>query len=178
MKTNDNILLEKAYEKILYGKVLNESNVDFKRIPSDLKEIIKDVDLNVQNFNDAIKNGSLEEGRWYIHTAHGKYVENIYKVVGKEDGIIVLEDSDKFWLGNKTIEKNENSSSDVEYKIYNPSNEKDYKFGVSIKRDDTIVGPIDNENNLDTIENYVDGLSRRTKSMSGYFSDKENPPLD
>lgn len=178
MKTNDNLLLEKAYEKVLYGKVLNESNVEWGRIPSDLKEIIKDVDLNVQNFNDAIKNGSLEEGRWYIHAASGKYVENVYKIVEVEDDSIVLEDSDKYWLGNKTIQKNEKESSDIQYKIYNPLNETNYRFGVDIKRNDTIVGPIDNEDNIVAIEEYIDSIAKRTKSMGDYFESRPNAPLD
>jgi len=188
MRSNDTILLEKAYENMLRKRTLNEDDENkFEFKGMDFSSSLKDAlgegvySLPKQNFYDAIENLNLKQGAWYIHVRKDGNNPKPYKIVDADENGIFVEDSDRNWLGQKEIapSQDENNRGDVKYKIYNPeSKENPYKFGVSIKPDDLIIGPIEDEESIYKIERIMDKLGDRTKSMDAYFKSNPNASLD
>jgi hypothetical protein len=188
MKSNDTILLEKAYEQILNGGFLKEDHHDgfeFKGadFSSPLKKALGEevYSLPRQNFYDAIENENLKEGSWYIHSKQDGYNPRLYKIADLSSGQIYVEDEQRD-MGQKEIAP---ATSDIDvrrgikYSIFNPEGEEgSYRGGLDIRPNDIIVGPIEDEEVIYNIERYMDMLANRTKSMAAYFKDRPNAPLD
>lgn len=175
MRSNDNILLENAYAKVLNKNILNEehSNFKIKSIPTRLKEVLDDLDsLPVQNFEQYISRGNLKSGAWYIHSDASGHDIKPFKVLGIKDDGYEIEDEDRSW-NNKTIEKTEKG-----YKILNTPSEDGYRFGIRIYPTDVILGPIDDPKKIEGLEKYVDFLGRRSAAASEYFKQNPNAPMD
>jgi len=187
MKSNDTILLEKAYEQIINGYQLNENHGDFEFKGADWSSRLRKAlgeevySLPRQNFYDAIENENLKEGSWYIHSKQDGYNPRLYKIADLSSGQIYIEDEQRD-MGQKEIAP---ATSDIDvrrgikYSIYNPEGEEgSYRGGSDIRPNDIIVGPIGDEEVIYNIERYMDMLANRTKSMAAYFKDKPNAPLD
>jgi hypothetical protein len=188
MKSNDTILLEKAYEQILKGVFLKEDQSDgfeFKGadFSSPLKKALGEevYSLPRQNFYDAIEKENLKEGSWYIHSKRDGYNPRLYKIADLSSGQIYVEDEQRY-MGQKEIAP---ATSDVDvrrgvkYKIYNSEGEEgSYRGGLDIRPNDIIVGPIEDEGAIYNIERYMDMSANRSRSMAAYFSDRPNAPLD
>lgn len=175
MRSNDNILLEKAYSKVLHKSILKEehSNFKIKSIPSRLKEVLGDLDsLPVQTFQDAIANKNLKDGSWYIHSNASGHDVRAFKVIGIKDDVIEIEDQDRSW-NTKTIEKTEKG-----YKILDTPSEDGYRFGIKIYPTDVVLGPIDDSEKVEGLEKYVDFLGKRNMAMSSYYSSHPDAPMD
>jgi hypothetical protein len=187
MRSNDTILLENAYESILRKRILNEDDNDFKFKGADFYSDLKDAlgedvySLPRQNFYDAIENLNLKENAWYIHVRKDGYNPKPYKIVDANENGIFIEDDDRSTIGQKEIApaENEKNRGNVRYEIYNPvSKENPYRFGVSIRPDDLIIGPIEDEESIYKIERLMDALEARSKSMQSYFADNPNASMD
>lgn len=186
-KSNDTILLEKAYEQIFKNYITEDHQNDFEfkgvGFNSYLKKALgEDVySLPRQNFYNAIESGELKEGSWYIHSKQDGHNPNLYKIADLSDGQIYVEDAQRD-MGQKEIAP---ATSDldvrtgIKYKIYNPEGkEGSYRGGLDIRPNDIIIGPIEDDETIYNIERYVDALANRSKSMNAYFEDKPNAPLD
>ena len=188
MKSNDTILLEKAYEQIINGYFINENhNEDFNFKGADFSSPLKKAlgeevySLPRQNFYDAIENENLNEGSWYIHSRQDGYNPRLYKIADLSSGQIYVEDEQRD-MGQKEIAP---ATSDIDvrrgikYSIFNPEGEEgSYRGGLDIRPNDIIVGPIEDEEVIYNIERYMDTLANRSKSMAAYFKDRPNAPLD
>jgi hypothetical protein len=188
MKSNDTILLEKAYEQIINGYFINENhNEDFNFKGADFSSPLKKAlgeevySLPRQNFYDAIENENLNEGSWYIHSRQDGYNPRLYKIADLSSGQIYVEDEQRD-MGQKEIAP---ATSDVDvrtgikYKVYNPEGEEgSYRGGLDIRANDIIVGPIEDEETIYNIERYIDMVANRSRGMHSYFKDKPNAPLD
>ena len=96
MRSNDNILLEKAYEQIFNNQFLKESDDSkFKlQINSYLAKALGDevYSLPRENFYDAIEKNNLKENSWYVYSRKDGTSAHLLKVTTIEDGKISVED--------------------------------------------------------------------------------------
>jgi hypothetical protein len=181
MRSNDTILLENAYADILKNRCLKESDEsNFNvRMSSKLKEALGDDIKSApkQNFYDAIGKNNLKEGSWYIYARGDGNDSHLLKIKIIDDGKIYFEDEQKDYT-NKYIEKSENEKNRYKYQIKNYNPETNYLSTSDIYPDNIIIGPFENEETIQKIEDYVSYLIKRTQSMASYFDSHPNASLD
>lgn len=177
MRSNDTILLEKAYAKILREK--EESAFRLNMYHDMAKAVGEDVySLPRQNFNDAIDNLNLKKMSWYIHSREKGYEPNFLKIVGMEDGKIKIEDKQRGYI-KKYIGEARHPAHGVKYEILNDVPKKgDYVFGTAIRRGDLLIGPIENEEAIKNIEEYIDKSEKSHRATSSYFKAHPEAQMD
>lgn len=181
MRSTDNILLEKAYEQIFNNQFLKESDDSkFKlQINSYLAKALGDevYSLPRENFYDAIEKNNLKENSWYVYSRKDGTNAHLLKVTTIEDGKISVEDEQKDYT-NKYIAKSKNEKDRNKYKIYDYNPETDYLSKSDIYPDNVIIGPIEDDQAISNVEEYLQGIVKRDMAMSSYFSDRPDAPLD
>jgi hypothetical protein len=181
MRSNDTILLENAYADILKNRILKENDKSESKLRLDwrLKEALGDEIKSApkQNFYDAIEKNNLKEGSWYLYARSAGNDSHLLKIKIIDDGKIYFEDEQKDYT-NKYIEKSENEKSRYKYEIKNYNPETNYLSTSDIYPDNIIIGPFEDEETIQKIEDYVSYLIKRSQSMPSYFDSHPNAPLD
>ncbi len=181
MRSNDTILLENAYADILKNRFLKESDESKSnlKMSSKLKEALgNDIkSAPKQNFYDAIEKNNLKEGSWYIYARGDGNSPHILKIKIIDDGKIYFEDQQKDYT-NKYIAKSENEKDRYKYKIHDYNSKTDYLSKTDIYPDNIIIGPFEDEETIQKIEDYVSFLIGRTQSMAAYYDAHPNAPMD
>ena len=182
MRSNDNILLEKAYEQIFNNQFLKESDDSkFKlQIDSYLAKALGDevYSLPRENFYNAIDKNNLKENSWYVYSRKDGTNAHLLKVTTIEDGKINVEDQQRYFITGKYIAPSKNEKDRVKYKIYDYNPETDYLSSSDIYPDNVIIGPIEDAQTISNVEEYLDQIAKRGKAMSSYFSSRPDAPLD
>ena len=183
MKSNDTILLEKAYEQIFKNYSINEDHHDESKFKLNMdghmaEALGEDVySLPKQNFNDAIGSGNLKEMSWYIQARHNGYEPKFIKIVDIEDDKIHIEDQQREYT-DKYIGLARKPIHGIKYEILDYNPKTDYLSGTPIHRDDLIIGPIEDEEVIYKVNRYIDSLINRSRGMHSYFKDEPNVSLD
>jgi hypothetical protein len=187
MKSNDTILLEKAYENILNRRFINENHdSNFKLdMDGDMAKALGDeiYSLPKQNFTDAIDNGSLKEMSWYLRCKGDGRQPLLMKIVDFEDDIITIEDKYRSYL-NKYIEpvnekiKEAPAYRGIKYQISDDRKERGDFHGDKITPDEIIIGPIEEDEMVYNLIQYIDKLEARSRSMHSYFTSHPDAPMD
>lgn len=184
MRSNDTILLEKAYEQVFKKQIVKENDESgFKlRIDSYLENALGGSDevktLPKQNFYDAIESGNLKENSWYVYARGHGYDPHILKVLNIEDGKIFIEDQQRYFITGKYIAPNKNEKSREKYLIYDYNEKTDYLSKSPIYPDSVLVGPIEDREKIDNVEKYLEGIANTGRSMSSYYEDHPDAPMD
>ncbi len=184
MRSTDTILLEKAYEQVFKKQIIKENDESkFKlRIDSYLEDVLGGSDgvhsLPKENFYDAIEKNNLKENSWYVYSRKDGTNAHLLKVTTIEDGKINVEDQQRYFATGKYIAPSKNEKDRVKYKIYDYNPETDYLSSSDIYPDNVIIGPIEDEQTISNVEEYLDQIAKRGKAMSSYFSSRPDAPLD
>lgn len=181
MRSNDDILLEKAYESVFKNRFLHENEESgFKlNLDSDLKEALGEeiYSLPKQNLYDAIENNNLKEMSWYVRAKSNGFEPHVLKIVETDDEKTYFEDEQREYT-YKYIAKSEDDQDRNRYKIYDFNPKTDYLSKTNLSPNDIIIGPIEDDETIYKIERYVDSLIKRGKSMNAYYQDHPEAPLD
>jgi len=175
MKSNDTILLEKAYENILNRRYINENHdSEFKLdMDGDIAEVLGDdiYSLPRQNFTNAIDKGNLKEMSWYLRCRGDGRQASFIKIVDFEDDKITIEDKNRSYLYKyiaPSEEKTQKQSSNrgIKYQIYIDHEDPEIPKGWNpINPDEIIIGPVEDDEMIYSIIQYMDSLEAKESSI-------------
>jgi hypothetical protein len=175
MKSNDTILLEKAYENILNRRYINENHDSKFKLDMDesMSEALgEDIySLPRQNFTNAIDKGDLKEMSWYLRSSGDGHNPSFIKIVDFEDDIITIEDKTRSYLYKyiaPSEEKTQRQASNrgIKYQIYIDQQDSEMSKGWNpITPDEIIIGPVEDDEMIYNIIQYMDNLAERDGSI-------------